>query len=221
MFKSEYELQQCFFEQLVQNKKTNNHILQEFNARFGNVDIVDVSFNYSHFVNNYNNNQLELLSIYSNALVVGLLHKHSFRTYKYLLTKTGYSKEYLNSILYNLQKEKIIYTPITNKYAICEDFKFPNLKFTSYELKLKDWKKAILQATRNKTFSYCSYVVMPNDEALKIKSKYFDVFKLYNVGLIGVTKSTNYSYFSPKIQMPSLSSNPLFISSIAKYLCQS
>ena len=214
MFKSEFELQQIFFTQLENIKNANTNILQEFNARFGNVDIVEVSFDY--FNNTLNNSQAELLSIYSNALVVGYLHKNTSRTFKYLLNKTGYTEDYLNSILLALEKANIVFESIPRKYTIYPDFKFPNLKFNSYELKLKDWKKAILQATRNTSFSYKSFVVMPNKEAIKIKEKYSDIFLLYNIGLIGVTKSTHYKYISPKVQNHKYSISPIFISSMAK-----
>lgn len=218
MFESEFELQQIFFNQLENIKNTNTNILQEFNARFGNVDIVEVDFDC--FKNTLNNAQAELLSIYSNALVVGYLHKNTSRTFKYLLNKTGYTEDYLNSIILALEKVNIIFEANPNKYTICPDFQFPNLKFNSYELKLKDWKKAILQATRNTSFSYKSFVVMPNKEALKLKEKYSDIFTLYNIGLIGVTKSTHYKYISPKVHNHKYSISPIFISSMAKCIYQ-
>ncbi len=218
MFESEFELQQIFFNQLEISKNKNTNILQEFNARFGNVDVVEVDFN--SFKNTLSTTQAELLSIYSNALVVAYLHKNKTRSYNYLLNQTGYSKDYLNSILLNLEKANIISEIDYKKYIINNDFQFPNLKFNSYELKLKDWKKAILQATRNTVFSYKSFVVMPNKEAIKLKEKYSEVFELYNIGLIGVTKQTNYKYISPKVQNHSYNISPVFISSIAKYVCQ-
>lgn len=218
MFESEFELQKIFFNQLENIKDANTNILQEFNARFGNVDIVEVDF--SCFQNTLSTLQAELLSIYSNALVVGYLHKNTSRTFKYLINKTGYTEDYLNSILLTLKKANIVLETNSNKYTICHDFKFPNLKFNSYELKLKDWKKAILQATRNTVFSYKSFVVMPNEEAIKLKEKYSDLFNLYNIGLIGVTKSTHYRYISPKVKNHKYSISPVFISSMAKCICR-
>ncbi len=214
MFESEIELQQIFFNQLENKKSTNTNILQEFNARFGNVDIVEVDFDC--FENTLDNTQTELLSVYSNALVVGYLHKNSYRTFKYLLNKTGYTEDYLNSIILSLEKANIIFESGNRKYTICPNFQFPNLKFSSYELKLKDWKKAILQATRNTSFSYKSFVVMPNKEAIKLKENYSNIFSLYNIGLIGVTNSTHYKYISPKVQNHKYSVSPIFISSMAK-----
>lgn len=216
MFNSEFELQQIFFKQLMKKKNANTNILQEFNARFGNVDIVEVDFDELNIT--LTKEQSEILSLYSSALVVGFLHKNTPRTYKYLISKTGYTKDYLTSILGLLEKENIVTRLENNKYIICKDFKFPSLKFIAYELKLKDWKKAIIQASKNTNFAYKSYIVMPNSEAIKLKEKYSDIFYLYNVGLIGVTKNTHYNYISPKITKHTYSISPTFISSTAKLI---
>lgn len=216
MFKSEFELQQIFYKQLIEKKNSNVNILQEFNARFGNVDIVEVDFDELNIT--LTKEQSEILSLYSSALVVGFLHKNTPRTYKYLLSKTGYTKEYLNSILGILEKEKVVTRLENNKYIICKDFKFPSLKFIAYELKLKDWKKAIIQASKNTNFAYKSYIVMPNSQAIKLKEKYSDMFYLYNVGLIGVTNKTHYTYISPRITKHTYSISPTFISSTAKWI---
>lgn len=52
---------------------------------------------------------------------------------------------YINDI----KKDNIILEE-NNKFIICDNFKFLNLKFTAYELKLKQWKKTILQDIKNK-----------------------------------------------------------------------
>ena len=216
MFNSEFELQQIFFKQLMEKKDTNTNILQEFNARFGNVDIVQVDYNELNIT--LTKEQSKILSLYCSDLVVGFLHKNTPRTYKYLLFRTGYTKDYLTSILVLLEKENIVTRLENNKYIICKDFKFPSLKFIAYELKLKNWKKAIIQASKNTNFAYKSYVVMPNSEAVKLKEKNSDIFYLYNVGLIGVTKNTYYNYISPKITKHTYNISPTFISSTAKLI---
>lgn len=218
MFDSEYELQQLFFKQLNETKNNNSNILQEFNARFGNVDIVEVD--YSCINNTLSTEQATLLSSYSSALIVAFLHKNTFRTKSYLMKRTGYTDDYLSSILTNLKRENIINEIEKNKYVISSNFKFPTLKFTAYELKLKEWKKAIIQASKNLNFAYKSYIVMPNDEAKKINKKYSDIFMLYNIGLIGVDKNSYYYYIKPKIYNQNYTTNPMFISSIAKFIAK-
>ena len=161
--------------------------------------------------------QAEILSNYSTALVVAFLHRKKAHTLKYLMDKTGYTEEYLTAILATLKKEEVILEE-NNKFIIHDDFKFPNLKFTAYELKLKQWKKAILQAIKNKNFAYQSYVVMPDTIAAKLYKSNSQIFKEYDIGLIGIKNNfLNYYIKSPNINHK-FYINPAFISSIAKCL---
>ena len=214
MFKSELELEIKFIEQLNKFKTDNEHIIQQFNARFGNVDVIKVIMNNPL---NVSASQAEILSIHANAMVVAFLHKKQSRTLNYLIKKTGYTKEYLLNIISNLKKEKIIVEINSQKFIISEDFKFPKLKFNAYELKLKDWKKAINQAVKNTNFAYASFVVMPDKEAIKINNKYSNIFSNYNIGLIGVNDNSFITYIRPKNEIQSYFVNPILISSIAKY----
>ncbi len=214
MFKNELELEIKFIKQLNKTKKYNEHIVQQFNARFGNVDVVKVIMNHSV---NVSKTQAEILSIHANAMVVAFLHKKQSRTLNYLIKKTGYTKEYLLNIISNLKKENIIIENSFQKFIISENFKFPKLKFNAYELKLKDWKKAINQAVKNTNFAYNSFVVMPNEEAIKINNKYSNIFLNYNIGLIGVNNNSFITYIKPKNEHQTYFVNPILISSIAKY----
>ena len=214
MFKSELELEIKFIEQLNQKKKDNENIIQQFNARFGNVDVVKVILDNDLYVSS---SQATTLSTYANSMVVAFLHKKQTRTLNYLIRKTGYTKEYILNIISNLKRDNIIIELSEHKYIISDKFKFPKLKFNAYELKLKDWRKAILQAVKNTNFAYASYVVMPNDEACKIYKKYSDVFYKYNIGLIGVNELDFKTYIKSKKELQNCFINPVFISSVAKY----
>ena len=215
MFETELQMQKEFIRLLDLNKKQNQNILEEFNARFGNVDVVMTD--YDNLKITMTKSQAEILSNYSTALVVAFLHRKKAHTFNYLIDKTGYTEEYLLSILATLKKENIILEE-NNKFIICDNFKFPNLKFTAYELKLKQWKKAVLQAIKNKNFAYQSYVVMPDLIASKLSKNNSEIFKEYDIGLIGI----NNNYLKYYIQSPNknknYSINPIFISSIAKCL---
>lgn len=214
MFKSELELELKFVEQLNEKKKKNEDIIQQFNARFGNVDVVKVITNSATQISK---SQAAILSIYSNAMITAFLHKKQTRTLNYLIKQTGYTKEHILNTISILKKEKIIIEFCEHKYVISDDFKFPKLKFNAYELKLKDWKKAILQAVKNTNFAYSSYVVMPNSESIKIFKKYSNIFYKYNIGLIGVNELNFKTYIKPQNELQNCFVNPVLISSIAKY----
>ena len=123
MFETELQMQKEFIRLLNLNKKKNQNILEEFNARFGNVDVVMTDYNNLKIT--MTKPQAEILSNYSTALVVAFLHRKKAHTFKYLIDR--YTEEYLLSILSTLKRENIVLEE-NNKFIICDDFKFPNLK---------------------------------------------------------------------------------------------
>ncbi|MGR5912607.1 hypothetical protein ACT7DG_22475 [Bacillus cereus] len=74
MFTNELCLQNKFIQLKEIELKDNEKILTEFNARFGNVDIVQVIINNSNLLSY---EQANLLSTYQYAKVLAFLHKKS------------------------------------------------------------------------------------------------------------------------------------------------
>lgn len=69
------------------------------------------------------------------------------------------------------------------------------------EAKLRNWKRAIRQAYRYKSFSEESYVFM--DEAyIDSPLKNIEEFKKYNIGLCGVSKESINVYYKPLDNKP-------------------
>ncbi|MBU5250776.1 hypothetical protein KQI46_02325 [Lysinibacillus capsici] len=214
MFTSELCLQNKFIQLKEAELNKNEKILTEFNARFGNVDMVQVFINDSNLLSY---DQANLLSSYQFAKVLAFLHKKAIRTFSYLQKCTDYGKKMLSSILSKLIKANIVTEINSNRYIISEEFEFPMLQFISYEAKLQKWKKAILQASINKKFSSYSYVVLPIELAYKLKQNKINYFHTYNVGLIGVSDNKIEYLFNPKKETLKFTINPSLISSIAKY----
>jgi len=214
MFNSELELQNTFINLLKENKLDNTYISDEFNARFGNVDIVKVIYENQKPLTK---KQADILSNIAAARIVGYLHKNSMRTLSYLIKNSGYTKNYILTIVAKLKATNIISEPKYNRYIINEQFEFPQLVFNSYEAKLTDWQKAISQAIKNKAFSSKSYVVMPEKIAKKLSINKKNYFLSYNIGLISVNKNNFTILIKPKIIKNNFSQATL-ISSIAKYL---
>ncbi len=90
MFKYEIELQNIFIKLLNKKRKTNEYISSEFNARFGNVDIVKVKYKNNISLTK---NQANVLSNVAITKIMGYLHKNSPRTLSYLIKNSGYTKE--------------------------------------------------------------------------------------------------------------------------------
>jgi hypothetical protein len=214
MFKSEFSLQEKFIELKKMDLKENEKLLSEFNARFGNVDIVKVIINDRNLMNY---DQACLLSTYQYAKVLAFLHKKAVRTFSYLQKQTDYDIKTLNSIISKLIKANIVLEVSKNRFIISPKFQFPILQFISYEAKLKKWKKAILQASINKKFSSFSYVVFPIDVAKKLYKDHFHYFQMYNIGLIGVNVDKLEYLYKPAEETVKTKFNPSLITSIAKY----
>lgn len=65
---------------------------------------------------------------------------------------------------------------------VCFEKKERSINVVSFELKLKDWKTAIIQAFRYRSFSNKVYVVMPED-TVKRAMAHTDQFDRYGIGL--------------------------------------
>ena len=66
---------------------------------------------------------------------------------------------------------------------VCFDKQGDDIRVVSFELKLSDWKRAMIQAFRYRSFSHSSYVVMP-EIAAESASRHADEFQQYGIGLL-------------------------------------
>jgi hypothetical protein len=82
------------------------------------------------------------------------------------------------------------------------DKKCNELSIISFELKLKNWKRAIKQAFKYKSFSNISYVVLPANSAKSAQNN-LDLFKQYNVGLAIFTPDNSFDIlYKPELSEP-------------------
>ena len=215
MFDSKMELQYRFIDFIEGNLESYEKVLSEFDARFGNVDIVKIGFNGFNLLSF---DQATLLVNFSVAKIVAFLNKGQVRTFKYLLNHSGYQQKELKSIISKLIKANIIEEQEKNRYLLAQDFHFPNTEFISYEAKLTKWKDAISQAMQNKKFSNYSYIVFPYSLAEKLnKEEHHTLFKKTNIGLIGVSEKKVTYFIRPQKIKNTFRLNPSLISSIAKF----
>ncbi|MBZ4035938.1 hypothetical protein K6T82_14275 [Flavobacterium sp. 17A] len=76
------------------------------------------------------------------------------------------------------------------------------IELIAFELKLKDWKQAMKQAFRYKSFSNISYVVIPS-VGVNVALKNIELFKKYNIGLAGFNSLREFEIlFKPKSELP-------------------
>ena len=75
-------------------------------------------------------------------------------------------------------------------------------KLYSFECKLRNWKRALIQAFRYKTFSGVSFVIMDLDH-VKPAVENISEFEKSNIGLIGVGNDGEYEVFhQPEFEEP-------------------
>ena len=75
------------------------------------------------------------------------------------------------------------------------------ISIISFELKLKDWKRAAKQAFRYKSFSNLTYVVIPM-ENINAALNNIQIFEQYNIGLAKFEEGHLEIIFKPRLQDP-------------------
>lgn len=77
-----------------------------------------------------------------------------------------------------------------------------NISIVSFELKLKNWKKAAKQAFRYKSFSNIAYVVLPLKTA-KTALRNIAFFEKYNIGLASFDLINDFKIiYKPELSIP-------------------
>jgi hypothetical protein len=64
----------------------------------------------------------------------------------------------------------------------------------AFEVKVKDWKSGLRQARSYKSFANRTYLALPIERADSIK-QHVDVFRRFNVGLLGIEKGGGLQWF--------------------------
>lgn len=103
--------------------------------------------------------------------------------------------ENLNNIFEYVDKSKNVILEPNGLFGI-PDIMINTNEIISIEAKLKNWKRALRQAYRYKSFSEESYVFM-DESYIGSPLKNIDEFKKYNIGLCGVTEKGINLYYKP------------------------
>lgn len=207
-FKSEEELQTIVSNSIFYNlcnilKKSDSiHKLEEVPYASGRTDLV-----IAHVSENYLENRLKHLE-----LDAAILKDSYLRLYITIKNKGKFDLNILSRL--NRSKRMIVLESIRwltyNEYIendgeilkIKDSFKKHITTTYAFELKLKDWKNALKQSFGAKTYSNFQYVIL-DDDFIKPALKNIDMFYDLNIGLISVTKNSNFEIFHrPKKSKP-------------------
>jgi len=79
----------------------------------------------------------------------------------------------------------------TQVYSLSEIWKDILPEITTIEVKVADWKRAIMQAARNRIFAHRSYVALPQGLASRVARD--PLFGQFGVGILGISPSSGVS----------------------------
>lgn len=119
----------------------------------------------------------------TTSKILSCLKSKMYHTIEYLEENTGLSKQTLQKDIMSLCKKDLVIQNVTGSYKLSDKYIVPQMQMYAFELKLDNWKRALFQAIRYKTFSEYNYVVMPIDKK-ELLLKKIDVFRENNVGLL-------------------------------------
>jgi len=120
---------------------------------------------------------------------------------------------YTSEGVMSIEFEKCIKTMIGNTYYkewqglfgipdyVCFSKDNGEINIISFELKLTNWRGALTQAFRYRSFSDYSYVVLPEETAIKALN-HLELFIRYGIGLISFNNTICDVKYSPLKQKP-------------------
>ncbi len=100
-----------------------------------------------------------------------------------LTCRVGVTPAVLRRWLRAVMEAKLAVETKDFRYRAVSSRSFPSVEICSFELKLKDWKRALYQATRYRSFSHRVFVVMPPESACSAFI-HEDLFRKANIGLV-------------------------------------
>lgn len=124
-----------------------------------------------------------LLQNLTSSRILAVLQRGPGQPIDDLAIKVGVSRPVLRKWLRKLSEAGLIEKHSGDFYTLAAPRKMPKVEICSFELKLKNWQRALYQATRYRSFSQRVFVVMPPRSAqLAWRQKH--LFERANVGLV-------------------------------------
>ena len=163
--------------------RTWNVAMYESTCSDGRADLVWATFGKDSY-DEFSPHMPDLLQKPVCSRILSLLKPQSERTFRYLCSKTGVTERTIRTALADLEDAGLVRERAVDRYVFGDRFVLPQAFICSFEFKLKDWRRAVFQATRYRTFSHRVFVVMPT-ESIRPALKNITTFQALNIGLIG------------------------------------
>lgn len=95
------------------------------------------------------------------------------------------SRETVRYWLVRMEQEDLVRSVSTSAYVLGSKSNLPNCEIWCFEGKLRNWTRALYQATRYRAFAHRSFVVMPEDSVRSAEAQ-VERFRLARIGLISL-----------------------------------
>jgi len=122
--------------------------------------------------------------------LLAALRQRAAQSEEDLLQRLGVTPPVLRKWLRALLEAGFVVETNAHRYRTISSDVLPMVEICSFELKLKDWRRALYQATRYRSFSHRVFVVMPRENA-DTAFRYKDSFQKANIGLMAHDKTGN------------------------------
>ena len=185
-FRWERELSKSFQESarpsLWSRRKGGTWILvRESSCSEGRADLVWGRFEESRSLGELRRHA-GLLQNITSSRILAALYREAGLPAEDLLRRIGVSRPVLQKWLRALAEAGLIEKDARDFYCLTAPRKMPKVEICSFELKLKNWQRALYQATRYRSFSQRVFVVMPPCSA-ELAYRHKHLFERANVGL--------------------------------------
>lgn len=182
-------------------KRSECHLLKEFNIGSGITDVIIVNLNKKTFEQR-NKRSPYLVNKTDELVILSILYKKTALSLKTISKRSGLNEKKVLKILNCLSNKKLVRVN-DNKVSLEKHAQPVFHSLISIEGKLKNWKQAMVQAYRNSLFSNQSYVAMDSNR-FKVSDKKFKNFVDSNVGLLlmNATKDKMRISYTPKKYAP-------------------
>lgn len=153
----------------------------ESNCSFGRADWVWASFLERPPVSE--GEVASLLQQKACSRILAMLSPRAPRTASYLHSRSGIGHATFRRWLLRLRESQLVSDIGDERFVLGSRFPALDLEICAFEFKLSNWRRALYQAKRYKTFSHRVFVVMPSD-SIKPAMKSAEFFRRSNIGLI-------------------------------------
>ena len=181
-----------FLKSLLKRSVANQFLLHEFNSNFGIADVVLGTFKPGV------TRQAVRESINPNWVTpLASLKRGTKLTVEQFRQTHGLSKAGAMKRLNEYAEAGFLNRVDSNTFRVTKEYKAVANLVVSIEAKLKDWRKALVQARRYKRFSDFSFVLLDGAQASAAKN-HLSLFEAQNVGLVSLTVDKLEFHFIPK-----------------------